>query len=500
MKILTLGLFLLKGVLLFGIFRKQSQIAGFDDLRSQKVKVGIFTKQIYTAKWTSTREDQFDFVKSKTGNAYLSIGYNSTETDFLIYRFKLLEEFLCPNRYLISESKFDLEKPEQTELVDKNEKEVVKIFEFKNTEQIINCTFNSVYSIFDSEGNKLPITTDHRKNILIKANIKSENCKIEASAEFRPNEIDYFQSTIFMLVEGITTFFSGISFLKDARFDSIENSHFLGSNNLILNIAADFGILFANMFIGNQMLIGYQSIFLVLTFLKMLNIFNKMRSFIQNSEMEAPVRENDQQQVLFNFFKIFTVMFIFFYFAIEMVVNFWIWVPILTYPLFQIYHNCFYVSRKNCFRFHVHFCMYVGQVTYLIWIHISEKLFFRLNESQGFCLAIFLNALGMVSIMFLQSKWGNIFFFPNFLKEKYRLYKKHKTDALLIGKDCCICLVELSTEPEIQEDSSNLKPVKTSHALETPCKHLFHETCLKKWMDQKMLCPICRSRLPPNYD
>ena len=30
-----------------------------------------------------------------------------------------------------------------------------------------------------------------------------------------------------------------------------------------------------------------------------------------------------------------------------------------------------------------------------------------------------------------------------------------------------------------------------------PCNHLFHASCLRQWMDQKMLCPVCRTDLPP---
>merc|ERR1712146_561750 len=30
----------------------------------------------------------------------------------------------------------------------------------------------------------------------------------------------------------------------------------------------------------------------------------------------------------------------------------------------------------------------------------------------------------------------------------------------------------------------------------TPCNHLFHRECLMRWMDEKMICPLCRARLP----
>jgi hypothetical protein len=30
----------------------------------------------------------------------------------------------------------------------------------------------------------------------------------------------------------------------------------------------------------------------------------------------------------------------------------------------------------------------------------------------------------------------------------------------------------------------------------TPCDHVFHHDCLKRWMDIKMECPVCRRAVP----
>jgi len=32
--------------------------------------------------------------------------------------------------------------------------------------------------------------------------------------------------------------------------------------------------------------------------------------------------------------------------------------------------------------------------------------------------------------------------------------------------------------------------------MKTPCKHTFHEKCLKDWMEIKLECPYCRANLP----
>lgn len=54
--------------------------------------------------------------------------------------------------------------------------------------------------------------------------------------------------------------------------------------------------------------------------------------------------------------------------------------------------------------------------------------------------------------------------------------------------DCVICM-----------DTVTFPSLRTSYMV-TPCDHLFHTSCLRPWMDQKMECPTCRSAIPePDY-
>ena len=47
-------------------------------------------------------------------------------------------------------------------------------------------------------------------------------------------------------------------------------------------------------------------------------------------------------------------------------------------------------------------------------------------------------------------------------------------------KECCICLNNRST-------------VKV---MVSPCGHSFHEECMTKWLEIKLICPMCRKALP----
>jgi hypothetical protein len=54
---------------------------------------------------------------------------------------------------------------------------------------------------------------------------------------------------------------------------------------------------------------------------------------------------------------------------------------------------------------------------------------------------------------------------------------------------------------DLDQESSDLKTelVKNEKfftVMQTPCKHSFHEKCLKEWMEIKLECPFCRTGLP----
>lgn len=56
------------------------------------------------------------------------------------------------------------------------------------------------------------------------------------------------------------------------------------------------------------------------------------------------------------------------------------------------------------------------------------------------------------------------------------------------------------TDPLLSRNEENLnlnipKTVKVK-IMKTPCDHLYHIPCLKKWLEQKLECPTCRKVIP----
>ena len=59
--------------------------------------------------------------------------------------------------------------------------------------------------------------------------------------------------------------------------------------------------------------------------------------------------------------------------------------------------------------------------------------------------------------------------------------KKKRKELVMkkfVPQECAICMCALGHEPWDQE-------VLTGSVFKTPCKHVFHKTCLKDWLEHK---------------
>ncbi|BCR86326.1 ubiquitin-protein ligase dscA [Aspergillus chevalieri] len=72
--------------------------------------------------------------------------------------------------------------------------------------------------------------------------------------------------------------------------------------------------------------------------------------------------------------------------------------------------------------------------------------------------------------------------------------------------DCAICMQEMEVPvlaaPGASGGSSSVTDGATSILtrrtyMVTPCRHIFHSTCLESWMRLRLQCPICRESIPP---
>ena len=72
--------------------------------------------------------------------------------------------------------------------------------------------------------------------------------------------------------------------------------------------------------------------------------------------------------------------------------------------------------------------------------------------------------------------------------------------------NCSICFTTLKYDPNdddvcqmsgIDGSNSSLQSLrsKVSHVMQLECKHYFHVTCLKQWLESKRSCPLCKNRV-----
>ena len=75
----------------------------------------------------------------------------------------------------------------------------------------------------------------------------------------------------------------------------------------------------------------------------------------------------------------------------------------------------------------------------------------------------------------------------------YEHFRSKEEEARLEALDntCNIFMTSLNIGKRIEQ------VVSFSKTLHSPCNHKYHQDCFLHWLEIKMECPTCRSKLPP---
>ncbi|KAJ2708726.1 hypothetical protein H4R19_004607 [Coemansia spiralis] len=113
-------------------------------------------------------------------------------------------------------------------------------------------------------------------------------------------------------------------------------------------------------------------------------------------------------------------------------------------------------------------------------------------------------SLAQAAVLVMQRMLGPRFFIPPSLRPAVHDYQATlpppggdgdlETGA---GHTCAICLAPVDDNAAAAESPAPASP--PPHAI-TPCRHIYHQECLARWMGIKLECPVCRSPLPPTQD
>lgn len=103
-----------------------------------------------------------------------------------------------------------------------------------------------------------------------------------------------------------------------------------------------------------------------------------------------------------------------------------------------------------------------------------------LIQNIPFGILVFLIWTAQYVILILQNYYGGDFFMP----QNYRLETYDYTavrDNNPDHSECPICMCQIRQNDQI---------------MTPPCGHTFHRQCLTRWMEEELVCPVCRAPLP----
>lgn len=198
---------------------------------------------------------------------------------------------------------------------------------------------------------------------------------------------------------------------------------------------------------------------------------------------------NFQTRVFFMTFFIFMLIVLFSKF-------YYVTVPILH--LFftpQILQNSFYGYKKSISMAAVTIIL-LSKCIVSAYFLIYEENFIKYKPDYSLFFTIFSILLIQGIILYWQR------FQPRFLvPRKYRplhydYYRTKEEEKQLEGLEniCNICMTPLNI------GKSSEQVVNFSKTLHTPCNHRYHQDCLLHWLEIKLECPTCRSKLPAFED
>lgn len=117
-----------------------------------------------------------------------------------------------------------------------------------------------------------------------------------------------------------------------------------------------------------------------------------------------------------------------------------------------------------------------------LWYSTLYKANIHETYSVTLGIGITIYILFQLFIMFMQSKFGGYFFLPSKCQPSRIDYLD---EPIPDNSQCPICMCDV---------------INGDNSIMTPCHHAFHKSCLSRWLDEEMICPICRNTLPPIYN
>ena len=358
------------------------------------------------------------------------------------------------------------------------------------TEVVLHQNCLTDFSIYLIDSSTLKPALDPANNdndLFVQYRFSSSECNFEVNSGilYKSNFVTQNQIYIYAMLLSIIGLFKLLSFkkLRDS-FKRRANAYGISLGSLWFISTLDYYLLILNIvlvFTYSIIMIFPCIVYIALTFVLERKTILKCL-FSRNTRSNNTLTDQEYRSCGFYF----VALALLFVFELIFILTFRIWIMHVSAFVFlpQIVHNFkrdrTYISNTLCI-------IPVGLINlaFAFYVKFYPENIFRLVPDTFFITTYSGIMFVQVMLLLIQLKYPR-FCFPS---------KKRKQGRLLYEDDVCsICIGHLTY---VSGDSPTKGKQKLA-TIETICDHVFHESCLRKWVKTKAECPICRANIEEN--
>lgn len=467
---------------------------------------GYVTRIIYQGTWASNRAKQGGYLNSGSGRFLGMVAMNEKNQVRCIFEIYETEYIDTP----LLESFVDVPVTSKEQSVFANTQEQQDLIQkhslFSSTQKQ-KCTVTVNYRLVNKTNQKeVPVTSNDIGNVWLEGEVSSEDCGLEFTLESGMSSPELLKAFLFTVVQVAFCSLGIHPLYRMLKRNNMNRILVISEWAFMFNIMVDLVLVVINLTFSMRILVEYFEFLTVVTMFFMFSILFKIRFFLYSNEIrQAHTNLNPQRRTRRKF--LFMIKFVALCIAAVACGNFLIQYEFLfyvffAYPLFQVAFNFHGVTQKNCFLWGLHLPFVLAQLFYPIFMKGLRFSFFKLTPKRYFPLILLAEAFFGLGLLFLQKCFGACFFLPKCLIPNYfNYFRRFSSYPVEEGENCPICFSGLTENPDDAPDDPDQDPktlgLLPKKYMETPCKHRFHEQCLRNWMEQKLICPCCRSNIPP---
>lgn len=466
---------------------------------TEDIKVGEWAQNVFKGRWKSTQapKPQAKFIETTEGSESIMFQWNpELAINRIGAEMQILEGIYIEEKVITIYAEFNVTSKTQTSILAKNAIEVKLYDRLFQLNSSMKCNGIFEIGLRNQKGEELPISTEELANLSLNCKLQLDECQINFEVVNKIGGDKSGSAWIFMLIVGTSIIMGIYPMYKALRDNNVNSIAVLGDYTLLGNLVIDESLLTINMSFSLRIMVEYFEFFSLLTMLLMISVLFKMRFYLYLSDLRLTSRNLPEPQL--RKWKLINLIFFIVFSVTILVASSWsiyyykAFYFLYMYLIFQIYYNAFYVLKINCFKPSLHLQMFLPQIAYPLLLRCYPNNFFQLKTDYFFSVFLISLVCFFLFAMLAQRLFGPKFFVPKQCIPGYHdYYQKLDSSPLTENGTCPICFVELNENPVAETKD------KPARFMQTPCGHKFHESCLQTWMEQSLVCPICRAALPP---